>query len=304
MEYIRSLAKNMAAIENRSFLICLSVIVLPPALLFSRGSVPLFFLFLAAYCIFLGLTGETLARMMLHAWTRVSPEENTVLTRAFSQAYCIAKQADNAISEQIRLYVYQGSELDGYALGKNTLCLSSAALELPERELTTLFLTKFAQFSHHDSVILIILTAGNLWYLALCVLFKWYICLIGLILMLVMAILGHGFGGFLMNRSFRGLANAIEKAILFFAGGILRLGLRSCRENTFINDAFVCRCGYKAELICFLHNFEPELPQPNTLFGSIDAMKPSRALRISRIQSLPNLSARPDRATGFHIIRR
>lgn len=306
MVYTKSLIKTIFSKGNLGFIVFMVINTAPICLVFSSQSImyaPITFAVLfATYFLIVMAVGESIARTMLKSNTRIRLNERNSLSVAFSNAYTVAKRKNPIISDNIKLYVFDGVAIDGYAFGRNTICLSSAALNLPESDLTTLFLMKFAQFSHHDSEILAILTAGNVWYVALAVICKWYIYLYGFIVWIVMAIMGHGFGGFVLGRVFKVMANATERMILVFVRAILMFGVGSYKNNVFINDLFVCDCGYKNGLMRFLRDFEPEQIGQETLFGAINSMKPNKHLRLSRIQNY--VEPLPSNSGGFRIIRR
>lgn len=307
MKYVLSLVKTFFSRQNMGFLLYMSVNTLPicwPAVRYcaltrQMAFLPLLLpLLLVAYGWLVIIAGPLWARTLLRARNRVVLDGSNILGIAFSRAYVAAKEADPLLSDNIRLYMYDGAELDAYAFGRNTICLSSAATEIPERELTALLLLKFAQFSHHDAEMLTFMTVGNLGYVFLSVLLKGYIYAIGLAVWLLLGILGHRFVGSAVFRLLKTWADAMEQVVLLVMRGYLILGLDSYRNNVFINDRFVCICGYKSDLIRFLHNYEPEVPFQGTLLGVLDGMKPNRQLRLERLE-------REDNAPGaFRIIRR
>lgn len=306
MDYIKSLLKTIFSKTNFGVTIFIAVNIIPICLIFAYESVSYaliaFPVSLTVYFFIIISIGESIARLLLKARIRIELNERNSLSVAFSNAYMIAKQKNPIISNNIKLYVFEDVTIDSYALGRNTLCISSASLELPQQELTTLFLMKFSQFSHHDSEILAILTAGNIWYMALAIICKWYIYLFGFIVWFFLTYFGHDSEGLFLKKIFKTLSETTEKIILIFVKAICLLGLSSYKNNVYINDKFVCDCGYKQELIRFLRDFEPEQIGQKTLFGTIDSMKPDKHLRLLRIQNYP--SVRQPSINAFRIIHR
>jgi len=309
MKYVKSLIKTLFSKNNIGFIAFMMLNIAPICIAFAYKSLLYallaFVVLFVLYFLFVMAIGEVVARIMLRANTRVRLIERNVLSVAFSNAYTIAKRKNDIISGNIRLFIFEGGVIDGYAFGRNTLCLSSASLNLPEQDLTTLLMMKFAQFSHHDSELLAILTAGNVWYVALAVICKWYIYVAGFITWLIMACLGYGsrlFGGFVLGRIFKAMAEGTEKIILIFVKAIMMLGVGSYKNNVYINDEFVCDCGYKNGLIRFLQDFEPEQIGQETLFGAINSMKPDKHIRLSKVQNYNPTTT--ENSSGFRIIRR
>ena len=115
------------------------------------------------------------------------------------------------------------------------------------------------------------------------------------------AIIGHGFGGFVLGRGFRAIADITEKIILIVIKIIMMIGVGSYKNNIYANDVFVCDCGFKNALIRFLQDFEPEQIGQETLFGVINSMKPDRQIRLEKVQ---NYTSELNIMDGFRIIRR
>lgn len=305
MEYVRSLIITIFSRQNIGFIVFMVINTLPFCCAYVHQSIfyasMVFIIIFVFYFLFVMSVGELVARFMLGVTTRIKLDERTHLSVAFSNAYTIAKRRNPIISDNIKLYVFEDMVIDAYAFGRHTLCLSSAAINLPEQDLTTLLLMKFAQFSHHDSEILAVLTAGNVWYIFMTIICKWYIYLFGFIAWLFLAVIGHGFGGFVLGRGFRTMADVTEKIILIFVKVIMMIGVGSYKNNIYTNDAFVCDCGFKNALIRFLQNFEPEQIGHETLFGAISSMKPDRHLRLEKVQ---NYTSQLNSTDVFRIIRR
>lgn len=305
MEYVRSLMKTVFSRKNAGFIVFMLINIFPVCLVY--GQRPLLYAFMSfliifvLYFLFVMLAGEFIARFMLGATTRITLDERTILSVSFSNAYTIAKNRNPIISDHIKLYVFEGTTIDAYAFGRHTLCLSSAAIQLCEQDLTTLLLMKFAQFSHHDSEILAVLTAGNIWYVTMAIICKWYIYILGFIVWLFLVVTGHGSGGFVLGRGFQIMADITEKIILIFVKMVLLIGVESYKNNVYTNDIFVCDCGFKNALIRFLQDFEPEQIGHETLFGAINSMKPDRHLRLEKVR---NYDSQSNSMNGFRIVRR
>lgn len=304
MGYVRSLIRTLFSRNNLGFIFYMIINFIPLYMFFFVGSffdaLLLLMVSVLFYFAFVILFGEISARIMLKAYRRIELSTRNVLSVAFSNAYTAAKRKNDIISDNIKLYVFEGTEIDAYAFGRNTLCLSSAALNLPERDLTTLLMMKFAQFSHHDSEILVLLTAGNLWYKVMAVASKVYIYLIGAFMYLSLYWSGYK-ANFDLKGIFNKLGQAAERGMLFFSKIIIRFGVGSYRNNIYINDKFVCDCGYKVGLIRFLQDFEPEQIGQVAIFEAVNSMKPDKHMRLLEIQdyipdSWGNLG-------GFKVIR-
>ena len=300
MNYFFSLAKRIFSRRNLGFVFYLFFNAVPIYWIVAQVSSPVFFLPVFAAYFFISIeAGTAFAKLMLNARTQMRLEDGGSLIAAFSQAYAAAKEVDSRISDNVRLYVYNSVNVEAYALGRRVICLSSTAIGLPEGDLTALLLLKFAQFAHYDSEMLTFMTAGNLWYMILSVIFKGYIYLVGIVFWAVMKSLKYEFEDSVIFNLLKVLAWYTEKGLHLLMRVFLRLGLSSYGDNIFENDKFVCDCGYRNDLVHFLRNYESERPGQETLLDLVNSMKPNKQTRLAKLACY-----RQTPSGGFRIIRR
>lgn len=262
--------------------------------------IPVFLLFCIVYYAIVLSIGSVVIRFLFGNNRILLDNEMGTLQVSFAEAYTAAKQLDPDLSDDIRLYVCSVNYPDAYAFGRDLILISEPASRLSQNQLRVLMMEKFAQLSNHDSERLLLLIAGNAFFIITIFLIKIFVyialAIIGFFMSVFRMVLGiftghvgHGIG-FLgisayLNVS-RVLSNAIESVLLFLLNLLIRLVLLTSQSNFFINDQFVCACGYTNDLRYYLQYVEPDISGFNSTLATITASKPSRLARLSRIQTI------------------
>lgn len=249
------------------------------------------------YAVILGL-GTLIIRLLFDGNRIIMGNSAGQVSLAFAEAYEIAKRNDPDLSDNIKLYACTMNYPAAYAFGRDTILMSEPAAELSHVQLRTMFLEKFAQLSNHDSERMLFLIAGNAIFVGTicCVKVMVYIAIaiVGIVisvtriaLSIITGHLGHGSGFLALSAYFnicRVLSNAIEAVLLFLLNLTIRLALLSARSNYYVNDQFVCECGYSSDLRYYLQYVEPDISGFQSTLATITAAKPSRFARLSRIE--------------------
>ena len=222
----------------------------------------------------------------------------SALSLAFAEAYHEAKSKDPLISDNIKIYACSVNYPDAFAFGRSTILISDPAGELSQNQIKVLLLEKFAQFSNHDSERFLLLIAGNFVFvfgiLLIKILVYLFVAFIGIILSLIRAVLGiitgnawRGMGGFLAISAYfrisKIISSIIETVLLFLLNILLKAALLSASANYYINDQFVCACGFCNELRHYLQYIERDNTEISSTLGTISNSRPSRLARLSRL---------------------
>lgn len=307
MSYFASLIKSTFKIRNIGILFFM---ILNSALLYDFGlsifkislnnigiAIVTFIAFNIVYYAIILIIGTLIIRLMFGGNRIIMGNDTSAISLAFAEAYSIAKQTDPDLSDNIKLYACATNYPDAYAFGRDTILISEPASQLSQSQLRTLFLEKFAQLSNHDSERMLFLIAGNAIFVLAIFLVKISVyigvAIIGIAMSVAGAVLsiftghfGHGSGFLALSAYFnvcRVLSNAIEAVLLFLLNIIIRLALLSTRGNYYVNDQFVCECGYSSDLRYYLQYVEPDISGFQSTLATITASKPSRLARLSRI---------------------
>lgn len=271
--------------------------------------VTLFFVGLILYHLLITLLGGGVIRLMFGG-NHIRLDDTSTIAFAYAEAYSAAKAKDPNLSDNIKLYVCNVNFPEAYAFGRNTILVSESATQLSKNQMRTMFLCKFAQISNNDSERIQLLIAGNFVFVLL-------IFLIKIIVYILVAVIGiglfiaRGLLNLIINRGFfrqmgglvtlsayfnvcRVLSNAIETVLLFVLNLFIRIVLLSAQHNYFINDRFVCECGFQDDLRNYLQNVAPNITGFQSTLGTITGAKPSRLARISRINGYTKTSQTPN----------
>ncbi len=251
----------------------------------------------AAYYAIIIFCGELIIRIMFGGNRIEIGNSMDSATTAFMEAYRDAKERAPALSNNIRLYICPERFVDAFAFGRRTILLTEPAARLSPADLHVLLLEKFAQIENNDSDRLQMLIAGNCLFVVLVFIIKILVYALVAVIGIVMA--AARFLLSLFFRSVRGgpglfafnaylnicriLSNAVERVLMFLFNLFVRLALLSVRANYFINDRFICACGYRDALRTYLEFTAPDVTGFTSTLGSISAAKPARLSRLSRI---------------------
>ena len=121
--------------------------------IFQKGNTGLIFFFLInivilryvylLYFILMLFIGEPIVRALLKC-REAEHNEHSHLSRAFANAYAIARGKDQGISENVKIYTYTEPSIEVQSYGRNTIVISTGALNLDEDQLQLLLLQGFA----------------------------------------------------------------------------------------------------------------------------------------------------------------
>ena len=312
MQYVFSLLKSTFRLHNLGmlFFMLLNCLVLFWPLASTVGTdagipalaLAVFILCSAVYYALVLAVGAVFIRLMFGGNQVVIGSDTSPLAIAFAEAYAAAKEQDPTLSDNIKLYGCSIQYPDAFAFGRSTILISPAAAEMPQNQLRALLLEKFAQISNHDSDRIQFLIAGNLAFVAAILLVKVAVYVAVAMLSLILSIMrgivslltrvpsGLGFG--LLNFSAylnvcRILSDAIEAILLFLLNLVIRVALLSAASNYYINDQFVCRCGFSADLRNYLQYSVPHISGYRSTLATISAARPSPMARIARLNDIP-----------------
>lgn len=318
MSYIISLIRTSIKFHNIGilpFLFLNSALLYEFGILFFRITISSIGIGMISYLIFtliyyaiILIIGTLIIRLLFGSNRIIMGNDTSSISLAFAEAYTIAKQTDSDLSDNIKLYACTTNYPDAYAFGRDTILISEPASQLSQSQLRTLFLEKFAQLSNHDSERMLFLIAGNAIFVGVILFVKVIVyvavAIIGIFMAVVRSILsiftghiGHGSGFLALSAYFnvcRVLSNAIEAALLFLLNLIIRLALLSSRNNYFINDQFVCDCGYSSDLRYYLQYVEPDISGFQSTLATITAAKPSKLARLSRLSESGTNESEPN----------
>lgn len=208
---------------------------------------------ICAYAISLALglsfIGEGILRY-LTGCTKITDEEDIRrLDSIVTDVYKKVKRIAPFVPEDVQFYIQETPEINAFATGRKTVCITRGMLGMPDEYIKAVLGHEFGHLVHHDTVITLIVTVGNL-----------FMNLIFLIVRTVTVLLTALCVGIasdgrprLWHFLFVKLADWMMSLgiAMWTYFGLLLVNV-STRKNEYRADEFSWQCGYGDTLILFL----------------------------------------------------
>lgn len=202
------------------------------------------------------------------------------LTPLFNEIYEKAKLKDPNLSQNIKLYMVDQPYPNAFALGRNTVCVTSGLLYLSDDEIKGIFAHEFAHLSNKDTDITLFIYVGNL-----------IASIMFLILRVVLFIISFFLGSMTgrRNSAARGFVLAATLDLIYAAivGLYTKLGILlvnySSRNHEFEADKFAYDLGYGRELRDALTELQGENVKPSGFVANLMSTHPETYLRIEKL---------------------
>ena len=224
--------------------------------------------------------GEAIFRAMNGCREISDPSMLNRLTPLFNEVYEKAKLKDPNLSQNIRLYIVDQPYPNAFALGRNTVCVTSGLLYLSDDEIKGIFAHEFAHLSNKDTDITLFIYVGNL-----------IASVMFLILRVVLFIISFFLGSMTgrRNSAARGFVLAATLDLIYAAivGLYTKLGILlvnySNRNHEFEADKFAYDLGYGRELRDALTELQGENVKPSGFVANLMSSHPETYLRIEKL---------------------
>ena len=224
--------------------------------------------------------GEAIFRAMNGCREISDPSMLNRLTPLFNEVYEKAKLKDPNLSQNIRLYIVDQPYPNAFALGRDTVCVTSGLLYLSDDEIKGIFAHEFAHLSNKDTDITLFIYVGNL-----------IASVMFLILRVVLFIISFFLGSMTgrRNSAARGFVLAATLDLIYAAivGLYTKLGILlvnySNRNHEFEADKFAYNLGYGRELRDALTELQGENVKPSGFVANLMSTHPETYLRIEKL---------------------
>ncbi len=203
------------------------------------------------------------------------------------------KQSDFIIDDGITLYIREDSDINAFAMGRRTVCVTYGLLSLTDEQIKAVLGHEFGHLATHDTDLTLLITVGNFIITAVVTVIRVILAVYNFIISLVAAIAGgnegalvsalHAVASFITTLCINGLMWVWTQL------GIL-LVMKSSREAEFEADRFSCDLGYSDSLLSFfyvLRSMEGGTRKKDlgNIFAALSASHPDTAKRIERIEN-------------------
>ena len=159
------------------------------------------YLYLVAMIVVLSPAGEWVLRLT-QGCEKIKDEK--ILARLeplFLEAVERARTKHTAypIDEAVTLYIQESADLNAFAVGRNTVCVTTGLLACSDDEIRAVLGHELGHLATHDTDLLLLITVGNFFISAIVTIVKGLIIFCKLFLSFVAALLGRNEGGIVVG---------------------------------------------------------------------------------------------------------
>lgn len=239
-----------------------------------------FILYGISISIALSPLGETMLRFIEKVRPLSTKEEKVYLLPIFEEVYENAKEKDQKLNNNIKLYIIDNMYVNSFAIGRKTIAVTKGAVQtFSQDELKGVIAHEFGHLSNGDTKALLLSTIGNGIFSVLIFVLK--------IIMLITEVV------FSLTRIPFLDVFAVLARFLFDIGVIIfsyvseiLLSVNS-RQNELWADKFAFEIGYGEELVSSLYILQKiSLPNNLKLLDRLRASHPNTAKRIEQLENL------------------
>lgn len=240
--------------------------------------------------------GEWILRLQNGCKKITRKEQIAKIEPIFNEVYSKAKEMHPELRDDITLYIKgkskrgrkngeDGNEVNAFAVGRKTVCITEGLLYMPEEQIKAVLGHEFGHLAHHDTDMILLITVGNFLVtgiistvLIICSIMKFFFALFsggresGI----------AGAVGLLMTALFVLLINLFNR--IWSQIGVW-LVMKASRSNEYLADEFSFNLGYGVPLCEFLDNNAGGYAAEG-LFAALASSHPATDDRIAKLQEL------------------
>ena len=250
--------------------------------------------------IALSPVGEWLFRLFNGCKKMEDPRIRDRLEPLFQEVKERAKRnhPDLILDERITLYIRDDPDVNAFAMGRRTVCVTRGLLSLNDEQIKAVLGHEFGHLATHDTDLTLLITVGNFIITAIVTVIRVILAIYNFIVSLVALFFGdegaivsllHSFASLITSLCINGLM------WLWTQLGIL-LVMKSSREAEYEADAFSCDLGYSGALVSFFQVLQYLEDSAGTkdrgnIFAALSASHPDTGKRIARIEERNRLES-------------
>lgn len=239
-----------------------------------------FILYGISISIALSPLGETMLRFIEKVRPLSTKEEKEYLLPVFEEVYENAKEKDQKLNNNIKLYIIDNMYVNAFAIGRKTIAVTKGAVQtFSQDELKGVIAHEFGHLSNGDTKALLLSTIGN-------GIFSVLIFVLRIIMLITEVVFSLTQIPFL--DVFAVLARFLFDigVIIFSYVSEILLSVNS-RQNELWADKFAFEIGYGEELVSSLYILQKiSLPNNLKLLDRLRASHPNTAKRIEQLENL------------------
>jgi len=232
-------------------------------------------IYIVAIAFSLTKVAEKLYRKLNGVRELRTKEEKELLEPIFNEVYKEAKEVNKNLSNNIKLFIMDSTEVNAFAYGRETLCVNKGSIELLNSKcLYGLMAHEFGHFSSYDTIALLTSVIGNITLTT----FTKAILLITRLMSKTMPSDDKAWALGIVNK----VLIFIYKAIILLGDLIL---MPTSRKGEYRADKFACSCGYGEELYMTLKELDLLYKtSPEKFMEQLRSTHPPISRRLQKIE--------------------
>ncbi len=237
--------------------------------------------------------GERIFRMLIGCKRIEDPAILSRMQTLFEEVKHCAKtrHADFKINDGISLYICDDDDINAFAMGRRTLCVTWGLLNLSDDQIKGVLGHEFGHLATHDTDLILLITVGNFIISSIVTVIRLILAFYNMVLKIIANVFGDIGVIFDLMRALYWLIYTVcinGLMWLWTQLGIL-LVMKSSREAEYEADAFACDLGYSEGLLSFFQVLQScrSSTKDNSIFAALSDSHPSTDMRIARIETRP-----------------
>ena len=243
-------------------------------------------------CLLVALSpfGEWTLRKMNKCHRVTKDKDPRNLEAIFVEVYRNARGMNPSSPNDVGLYVKDDIEPNAFALGRKTVCVTTALMDHPDEEIKAAMAHEFGHLAHKDTDLILVISMGNLIIMGIALVIRLFSLFMQLLFLIAVFLVGLVIGdrGTLTTL----VATVSSFLVSVFVSGLIWLWtqigvllvMKSHRENEYLADEFAFNLGY-GEALCRLLDMI-SIPGKKSFFSCLKSAHPKTEKRIARLREL------------------
>ena len=188
-------------------------------------------------------------------------EQEERINRLFSEVLERAIKVNPSLSANIKVFIKESDEINAFAFGRKTVCITTALLERSDDEIKGVMAHEIGHISNHDTDLLQVVNVANVYVTvyalavaAIVLFYKGAFKAVGWVFTLIAGSIGEAVMAFFTKVFIDIVLTAIITAATFLWNALGNVLVKeSMRHNEFVADRFACSLGYAKPYIMLLN---------------------------------------------------
>ncbi len=239
---------------------------MPDALVYSVITVMSVVMYAIGIAVSFSPVGDWFVRFKNGCIKTEGHEQRERINRLFNEVLKKARKVDPSLSTKIRIFIKESDEINAFAYGRKTVCITTALLDRSDDEIKGVMAHEIGHISNHDTELLQVVNVANVYVTlyglaigAIVLFYKGAIKAIGWIFTIFAGSLGEALMAFFTKVFIDIVLTVIITAATFLWTALGNILVKeSMRHNEFAADRFACSLGYAKPYIMLLNEMRLE----------------------------------------------